>query len=209
MSLDEIHKKAEGITLLDYFVVKHGKGQIKSNRFKKAQKNFCNSLAGYSLVQYVLQVKDRHNGNIMIDNEGHIVHIDYGFFLSNAPGKGLKFEQAPFKLTTECINVLGGVRGKYYKLYRDLVKLGFMALQEHADKIIMLVEMMMLGQKDMPCFKDGDQSVATLKERLFPSHKMMTEIEAKRYTEELILQSENNWRTNMYDKVQYCCQGIV
>ena len=55
-----------------------------------------------------------------------------------------------------------------------------MALQEHADKIIMLVEMMMLGQKDMPCFKDGDQSVATLKERLFPSHKMMTEIEAKR-----------------------------
>jgi hypothetical protein len=29
---------------------------------------------------------------------------------------------------------------------------GFMALQEHADKIIMLVEMMMLGQKDLPCF---------------------------------------------------------
>lgn len=92
MSLDEIHKKAEGITLLDYFVVKHGKGQVKSKRFKRAQKNFCNSLAGYSLVQYVLQVKDRHNGNIMIDSEGHIVHIDYGFFLSNAPGKGLKFE---------------------------------------------------------------------------------------------------------------------
>lgn len=147
MSIDEIHKKAEGITLLDYFLIQHGgsKTKINSKRFKKAQQNFSNSLAAYSLVQYVLQIKDRHNGNIMIDSEGHIVHIDYGFLLSNAPGKGLRFEQAPFKLTTECINVLGGVRGKYYKLYRDLVKLGFMALQEHADKIIVLVEMMMLG----------------------------------------------------------------
>jgi len=27
-----------------------------------------------------------------------------------------------------------------------------MALQEHADKIIMLVEMVMLGQKDLRCF---------------------------------------------------------
>ena len=151
-SLDEIHKFGEGIQLLDYFVVHHGRGKIKSKRFKRAQKNYCFSLAAYSLVQYVLQIKDRHNQNIMVDAEGHIVHIDYGFLLSNAPGKGLKFEQAPFKLTTEYVAVLGGVRGKYYKLYRDLVKLGFLALQEHADKIIMLVEMMMLGQKDLACF---------------------------------------------------------
>jgi hypothetical protein len=48
-----------------------------------------------------------------------------------------------------------------------------------------------------------------MKERFFPTHKMMSEAEAKRFTEDLILQSENNWRTNMYDKVQNCCQGIV
>ena len=149
-SIDEIHQKS--VTLLDYFVVRHGNGRIKSKRFKKAQKNFCYSLAAYSLIQYVLQIKDRHNQNIMIDPEGHIVHIDYGFLLSNAPGKGLKFEQAPFKLPQEYINVLGGPRGKYYRLFRDLVKLGFMALQENADKIIVLVEMMMLGQKDLACF---------------------------------------------------------
>ena len=111
----------------------------------------------------------------MIDSDGHIVHIDYGFLLSNAPGKGIKFEQAPFKLTTECVNVLGGVRGKYYKLYRDLVKLGFMALQENADKIIMLVEMMMLGQKDLACFVGEESTVADLKTRLFPTGKIMSE----------------------------------
>jgi phosphatidylinositol 4-kinase len=44
----------------------------------------------------------------MIDSEGHIIHIDYGFLLSNAPGKGLKFESAPFKLTQEFVDLIGG-----------------------------------------------------------------------------------------------------
>jgi phosphatidylinositol kinase/protein kinase (PI-3 family) len=36
MSLDEIHKRADGVTLLDYFVIYYGKGKIKSNKFKRA-----------------------------------------------------------------------------------------------------------------------------------------------------------------------------
>lgn len=48
------------------------------------------SLAGYCLVTYFLQVKDRHNGNILLHRDGYIIHIDFGFFLSNAPGKGVE-----------------------------------------------------------------------------------------------------------------------
>lgn len=68
------------------------------DRFEEAQKNFVESLAGYSIFNYLLQVKDRHNANILIDRHGHIIHIDFGFFISNYPG-GINFESAPFKLT--------------------------------------------------------------------------------------------------------------
>ena len=69
-----------------------------------ARKNFMRSLAAYSILTYFLQVKDRHNGNILLHREGYIIHIDFGFFLSNAPGKGVELEKkCPLKLISEYI----------------------------------------------------------------------------------------------------------
>lgn len=51
------------------------------------------------------QMKDRHNSNLLLDDEGHIIHIDFGFMLSNSPG-GVNFESAPFKLTREFLEVM-------------------------------------------------------------------------------------------------------
>lgn len=60
-------------TLKDHFVQKFG--QEKSSGYRTAQLNFIRSLAGYSMATYILNIKDRHNGNILLDEEGHIVRI--------------------------------------------------------------------------------------------------------------------------------------
>lgn len=33
----------------------------------------------------------------------------------------------------------------------------------------------------------------------------MTKTQCEEYVDELIASSYNNWRTKMYDKLQYCC----
>lgn len=109
-------------TLRDHFVKVFGLPESEPHRAGVAA--FGRSLAAYSIISYILQLKDRHNGNVLIDNEGHIIHIDFGFMLSNSPGS-VGFEAAPFKLTQEYVDVLGGVGSPGYEEYKKLCKQAF------------------------------------------------------------------------------------
>lgn len=115
-------------------------------------------------------MKDRHNGNILLKRDGHLVHIDFGFFLGNAPGKGIELEnKVPFKLMSEHIEILGGVDSDLFKKFRELFYKGFMALRKHSDRILLLVKMMYIiyifkyrysaHRNSMPCFKRGDKTI--------------------------------------------------
>lgn len=109
-------------TLKDHWVKTFGKPD--SEPYRAAVDAFKRSLAAYSMISYILQLKDRHNGNVLIDNEGHIIHIDFGFMLSNSPGS-VGFEAAPFKLTWEYVDVLGGVDSPDFEDFKTLCKQAF------------------------------------------------------------------------------------
>ncbi|OLY82300.1 Phosphatidylinositol 4-kinase pik1, partial [Smittium mucronatum] len=106
VSIHSIKKVNNNVSLLNYFVKQFGTKDTET--FKAAQRNFMLSLVGYSLVCFFLQLKDRHNGNILIDNLGNLIHIDFGFMLNNSPG-AIGFETAPFKFTQEYLELLAGV----------------------------------------------------------------------------------------------------
>lgn len=112
-------------TLRDHFVKAFG--DPEGEQYKAAVTAFKRSLAAYSIISYVLQLKDRHNGNVLVDNEGHIVHIDFGFMLSNSPGS-VGFEAAPFKLTQDYVDVLGGVNSAEFQDYKALCKQAFQGM---------------------------------------------------------------------------------
>ena len=127
-------------------------------------KNFIYTLAGYSLVTYLLQVKDRHNGNIMMCRDGCIFHIDYGFFMSNAPGKGVELEKKlPFKLTNEYVEALGGVDSTNFNKFRRYFYQAFNACRKHQHRILIVAKLMYTSYgKTMPCFSKGDEAILRL-----------------------------------------------
>ncbi|OMJ79584.1 hypothetical protein SteCoe_20393 [Stentor coeruleus] len=204
ISIDALKKATQRKTLYEYFLQTYG--EENSHTFRKARKCFMRSLAGYSLLCYILQIKDRHNGNILMDKSGHIIHIDFGFMLSNAPGKGMKFEKAPFKLTDEFENLLGGRRSNFFIKFRTLCVKGFTALKDRAEQIILMVDMMRTGAgASLGCFSAGEQTTKMLRERLMPGGRQSD----REYINELIDESLDNWTTRCYDKFQYCCQNIL
>lgn len=197
-------------SLLDYF--ERAYGNIGSASFRAAQRRFIRSMAGYSLVCYLLQIKDRHNGNIMIDARGHIVHIDFGFMLTNSPGN-VKFENAPFKLTEEYLQVICGMKNvtdinetsktEGFRFFQELFVLGMLAARKHHDKILTLVRIMMDGTS-MPCMTAGPAVLEGLESRFALG---MPEKQCISHAISLIETSRLSIRSVGYDRFQAYSNG--
>lgn len=200
VSIHQIKKNSQS-TLLEYFYSQFG--GANSEEFLNAQRNFVRSSAAYSLVCYLLQVKDRHNGNILLDAEGHIIHIDFGFILSSSP-KNLGFESSPFKLTREFIDVMGGSDSDMFAYYKILMLQGLVAARKHMDKIIHLVEILS-GGPPLDCLR-GVTTIKALRERF---HLSLTEDQLHELVDSMVEGSMRSWTTKLYDGFQYFTNGIA
>lgn len=189
-------------TLSDHYAKTFG--PTDSPGHAKALDCFVRSLAAYSIISYVLQLKDRHNGNILIDSDGHCIHIDFGFMLSNSPGN-MGFEAAPFKLTLEYVELLGGPEGEAFMKFKELVKDAFQALRREAERIVTLVELMGRESK-MPCYGGGLINVVAALRARFVLEK--SKEEAREWVEDLVAKSVGSYYTRLYDTFQYRTQGI-
>lgn len=182
--------------LVEYFEYMYGFSE--SQKYKEAVQNFVISLAGYSLVTYFLNIKDRHNGNIMIDKFGHIIHIDFGYMLEISPGN-MNIELS-VKLTNEIYELLQ--LSNNFDRYVDLVVKGFYALRRNSKDIIFLVES--FKNSGLPCFKKN----AT--ENLMARFKLgLSDDEARTFMISTIVGSIGKIRTWVYDKYQQYTNNIA
>ena len=202
ISFDALKKKLleNNITFTDFFQKHFG------DDFEECQKNFAESLAGYSLVCYLLAIKDRHNGNILLDKDGCIIHIDFGFILGISPGGNLNFENAPFKITRDYMNLMGGFDSSIFCYFKSLFLRGIFAARRTVNVIANLIEAMGLGVP-MPCFNGRNlkEIINAFKERCFVKY---SEVEIVPLVNALFEKSVNSWRTTQYDYFQKLTNNI-
>ncbi|ODV60802.1 1-phosphatidylinositol 4-kinase STT4 ASCRUDRAFT_58515 [Ascoidea rubescens DSM 1968] len=186
--------------LYEYYVTKFGPEDTIA--YQQARNNLVKSLAAYSIISYLLQFKDRHNGNIMYDDQGHILHIDFGFCFDITPG-GVRFEAAPFKLTHEMIQVMGGSnQTQAFKWFEELCVKGYLATRPHMETIVKCVLPML--QSGLPCFK-GEVTIKNLRSRFVPTK---SEKAAALYMRKMIRKSMESYYTKGYDEFQRLTNGI-
>ena len=181
-----------------------------NDNYEEAQKNFAQSLAAYSLVTYLINIKDRHNGNILIDVYGNIIHIDFGFVLGISPGNNMNFETAPFKFTKEYLEILGGEDSPIFDYYKSQFTRGFIEVRKHYHVFESIIKAMAAsGYSIMPCFKDRNINVVLkeFKDR-FHFEKNQDE-EIMSLVDSLVDEARSNWRTSQYDIYQKLTNGIL
>ena len=208
ISLDSLKRGDPNYADLNTWYERHfNYGPRGPERVRAARLNFVRSMAAYSIICYVLAIRDRHNGNILIDRRGHIMHIDFGFLLTASPGGNINFEAVPFKLTIEFVQVMGGPRSALFNTFRKLCIRAFLAVRKHRERIILLVEMMLSGNSDMKCFVGGAKAVMSGLRARF--HEGASERQCAMIVHKLIDQSLDNWRTRWYDAFQRWSQGVM
>jgi len=139
---------------------------------------------------------------LLILSTGHIVHIDFGFILSNAPGGAFAFENAPFKLTQDYVDLIGGVDSPLYDYFKILLIQGFIALRKYVEDICDIVEIMS-RESTLPCYEKFNMK--EFKERFKPT---LVESERTKWVEEMVRASLNSKRTQWYDEYQKMFTGI-
>ncbi|KAH8969995.1 hypothetical protein BDL97_02G062700 [Sphagnum fallax] len=188
-----------------YEIFQQDYGAVGSPSFEQARNNFLVSSAGYAVASLLLQPKDRHNGNLLFDNEGRLVHIDFGFILETSPGGNMRFESAQFKLSHEMTQLLdpsGIMKSDIWNCFVSLCVKGYLAARVHMEGIINTVALMV--ESGLPCFSRGDP-IGNLRKRFHPE---MSERSAANYMIKTCEDAYNKWSTAGYDLIQYLQQGI-
>lgn len=123
--------------------------------------NYVRSLAGYSVIMYILGLGDRHLDNLLLCENGKLFHVDFGFILGRDP----KPMPPPMKLTSEMVQVMGGVKSKQFAEFIQHTDSAYRILRRHSNVLLNLFSLMLdAGIPDIA--SEPDKAIFKIEQRL-------------------------------------------
>lgn len=165
---------------------------------KDVMDTYVKSCAGYCVITYLLGVGDRHLDNLLLTEDGHFFHADFGYILGRDP--------KPFaplvKLSKHMVDGMGGVNSKHYKEFTGYCYTTYTTLRKNANLILNLFALMV--DANIPDIRlEPDKAVLKVQERFMLE---MTEEEAGRHFRALIEDSLNSVLPVLMDRVHWMAQ---
>lgn len=100
--------------ILKYFQKAHPGPDPDFHVQPRVMDTYVKSCAGYCVVTYLLGIGDRHLDNLMLQPDGHMFHLDFGYILGADP----KPYPPPMKLTKEMVEAMGGPGSPYFRKHK-------------------------------------------------------------------------------------------
>eukprot|EP00750_Incisomonas_marina_P010278 INCI16259.9.p1 GENE.INCI16259.9~~INCI16259.9.p1 ORF type:complete len:144 (-),score=13.43 INCI16259.9:147-578(-) len=142
----------------------------------------------------------------MLRSDGMLVHIDFGFVLGHAPGGRFSLERAPFKLTAEMGDILGGPNSSLWAYFEGLLISGFFALRRARAQLESLL--LLATHDDFPCMQavPKDAMMKSFRDRLMVD---LTDVDVVHQVRRLLYRSYDSSWSSYYDEFQRISNGIA
>ena len=161
---------------------------------------YVKSCAGYCVITYLLGVGDRHLDNLLLAPDGHFFHADFGYILGRDP----KPFAPQMKLCKEMVEGMGSSNSAHYAAFKSYCFTAYTTLRKSSNLILNLFSLMV--DANIPDIKvEPGRVVEKVRERF---HLEMTEEEAMRHFEGLIVDSVGSIFPVVIDTIHNMMQGL-
>jgi hypothetical protein len=138
----------ETTTVLNYILSNNGNENIQTVRGR-----FIKSCAGACLLAFILGLRDRHLQNILVQKNGVLTHIDFGYIL----GKDPKYLNTKMRITTGMIDAMGGRLSEGYQRFVELISESYSKIRLHSSLFFNLLS------AESHIFKERKRSTLVIK----------------------------------------------
>lgn len=141
--------------------------ETASMPFSKIQQNYIDSNAGYAVATYLMAVGDRHLENLMVQQDGKMFHIDFGFILGKHPPLKGNFIP-PIRVNKDMVQGMGGMDSDGYKQFKKKAVDAFLELRKHRHFLVDVV--MAMADSYIPDLPSADciKILDALNDRFLP-----------------------------------------